>query len=204
MSSRVRGLAQCMMSSSYFILLTSFLPAGKLCETRECISSSLDPSRSRMGPLPERIPGGQVCGEPRALPLCPPSLETVPSLNAIVYCAQGRGLLSLWGPPAEVRKAGGPHRVREARADRLHRPSLGEPSAPLVCVCGCPPPSCSLGACPVWGKEGRVPGRQEDWPQLQSWSEDLLISRLHREAEVARAQEMVSMTTAATHSPSRM
>ena len=49
-----------------------------------------------------------------------------------------------------------------------------------------------------------MPGRQEDWPQLQSWSENLLISWLHQEAEAARALEMVSMTTAATHSPSQM
>lgn len=49
-----------------------------------------------------------------------------------------------------------------------------------------------------------MPRGQEDWPQLQSWSEDLLISRLHQEVEAARALEMVSMTTTATHSPSRM
>lgn len=54
------------------------------------------------------------------------------------------------------------------------------------------------------GEKGRVPGRHEEWAQLQSWSEHLLISRLHGEAETARALEMVSMTTAATHSPSRM
>ena len=45
-----------------------------------------------------------------------------------------------------------------------------------------------------------MPGRHEDWPQLQSWSENLLISWLHQEAEAAGALEMVSMTTAATHS----
>lgn len=49
-----------------------------------------------------------------------------------------------------------------------------------------------------------MPGRHEDWPQLQNWSENLLISWLHREAEAAWALEMVSMTTAATHSPSQM
>lgn len=53
-------------------------------------------------------------------------------------------------------------------------------------------------------EKGRVPARHEQWAQLQSWSEHLLIFRLHREAEAARALEMVSMTTAATHSPSRM
>lgn len=72
-----------------------------------------------------------------------------------------------------------------------------------VCAGGRLLPSHLPGACPV-GEEGRVPGKQEDWPQLQSWSENLLISRLHREAEAARALEMVSMTTAATHFPSRM
>lgn len=73
----------------------------------------------------------------------------------------------------------------------------------LGCVRGSLLPSHLLGACPA-GEEGRVPRRQEDWPQLQSWSENLLISWLHREAEAVRALEMVSMTTAATHSPSRM
>lgn len=57
---------------------------------------------------------------------------------------------------------------------------------------------------PMVGEGARVPGRHKDWPQLQSWSENLLISRLHQKAEAARALEMVSMTTAATHSPSPM
>lgn len=92
-----------------------------------------------------------------ALP-CPWKLS--PLLVLLVTCIGG----------ALVPLGGGPGRVREAGWGPLLVPSAGKQPA------GCQ--GCLRPACPA-GEEGRVPGRQEDWPQLQNWSENLLISWLH-------------------------
>lgn len=93
-------------------------------------------------------------------------------------------------------------RSREQGADA--QPKLRRTAAESGVCLRVPAPTPSPRGLPSVGREGRVPRRHEVWPQLWSCSQNLLISWLHQEAEAAGALEMVSMTTAATHSPSRM
>lgn len=102
-----------------------------------------------------------------------PSLETVPTLTATVGCAVGTGPRvprgssvwserSQWGPRGEGAGLGTEAQSGERGFDLQN--TVGRTWGLSK---GGLPPFCPPRAYPAWGEQGRVPGRHEDWPQLQ-------------------------------------